>query len=155
MKALTWHGKHDVRCETVDDPEILNPRDAIIRVTSTGICGSDLHLYDGFIPAMKSGDILGHEPMGEVVEVGKASTLKVGQRVVIPFTISCGNCYHCKKQQYSGCDNGNPADKQDLGREAYGVAEGRAGKNGEKQLEHAARPEGAMSEVPVETDAAA
>ena len=121
MKALTWNGKHDVRCETVDDPEILNPRDAIIKVTSTAICGSDLHLYDGYIPAMKPGDVLGHEPMGEVVEVGSQSTLKVGQRVVIPFTISCGNCYHCKKQQFAGCDNGNPADKQDMGREAYGV----------------------------------
>jgi threonine dehydrogenase-like Zn-dependent dehydrogenase len=120
MKALTWHGKHDVRCETVDDPEILNPRDAIIRITSTAICGSDLHLYDGYIPSMKSGDVLGHEPMGEVVEVGRGSTLKVGQRVVIPFTISCGRCYHCSKQQYSGCENGNPADKQDMGREAYG-----------------------------------
>jgi len=121
MKALTWHGKHDVRCETVDDPEIVNPRDAIVRITSTAICGSDLHLYDGFIPSMMKGDVLGHEPMGEVVEVGPQSTLKVGQRVVIPFTISCGRCLHCKKQQYAGCDNGNPAEKQDLGREAYGV----------------------------------
>ena len=120
MKAITWHGKHDVRCETVDDPEILNPRDAIIRITSTAICGSDLHLYDGYIPAMKPGDVLGHEFMGEVVEVGGRSTLKVGQRVVVPFTISCGACYHCTKQQYSACENGNPADKQDMGREAYG-----------------------------------
>jgi len=120
MKAITWHGKHDVRCDTVDDPEILNPRDAIIRVTSTAICGSDLHLYDGYIPTMKSGDILGHEFMGEVVEVGPSSTLKHGQRVVVPFTISCGQCYHCSKHQYSACDNGNPADNQDLGRELYG-----------------------------------
>ena len=120
MKAITWHGKHDVRCETVDDPEILNPRDAIIRVTSTAICGSDLHLYDGYIPAMKPGDILGHEFMGEVVETGSASTLKQGQRIVVPFPIACGRCYHCSKQQYSGCENGNPADKQDLGRELYG-----------------------------------
>jgi len=120
MKAITWHGKHDVRCETVDDPEILNPRDAIIRVTSTAICGSDLHLYDGYIPAMKPGDVLGHEFMGEVVEVGSGSTLKPGQRVVVPFTISCGRCYHCEKHQYSGCENGNPADKQDMGRELYG-----------------------------------
>ncbi|HLV07145.1 MAG TPA: zinc-dependent alcohol dehydrogenase [Croceibacterium sp.] len=120
MKAITWHGKHDVRYETVDDPEILNPRDAIIRVTSTAICGSDLHLYDGYIPAMKPGDILGHEFMGEVVEVGSGSTLKPGQRVVVPFTISCGRCYHCEKHQYSGCENGNPADKQDMGRELYG-----------------------------------
>jgi threonine dehydrogenase-like Zn-dependent dehydrogenase len=120
MKALTWHGKHDVRLDTVDDPEILNPRDCILRVTSTAICGSDLHLYDGYIPSMKAGDILGHEFMGEVVEVGGASPLKRGQRVVVPFTISCGRCYHCSKHQYSGCENGNPADKQDMGRELYG-----------------------------------
>ena len=120
MKAITWHGKHDVRCDTVDDPEILNPRDAIIRVTSTAICGSDLHLYDGYVPAMKPGDVLGHEFMGEVVEVGGKSTLKPGQRVVVPFTIACGGCYHCSKHQYSACENGNPADTQDVGREAYG-----------------------------------
>lgn len=120
MKAITWHGKHDVRHETVDDPAILNPRDAIIRVTSTAICGSDLHLYDGYIPGMAKGDVLGHEFMGEVVETGSASTLEVGQRVVVPFTISCGHCYHCGKQQYAACDNGNPADNQDLGWEAYG-----------------------------------
>lgn len=120
MQAITWHGKHDVRCESVDDPEILNPRDAIIRVTSTAICGSDLHLYDGFIPSMKAGDILGHEFMGEVVEVGSRSTLTPGERVVVPFTIACGGCYHCGKKQYSACENGNPADKQDIGREAYG-----------------------------------
>ncbi|MGX7951354.1 zinc-dependent alcohol dehydrogenase [Tsuneonella sp. HG249] len=120
MKAIAWHGKHDVRCDTVDDPEILNPRDAILRITSTAICGSDLHLYDGYVPAMKPGDVLGHEFMGEVVEVGPKSTLKTGQRVIVPFPISCGLCYHCKKQQYSCCDNSNPADKQDMGREAYG-----------------------------------
>jgi threonine dehydrogenase-like Zn-dependent dehydrogenase len=120
MKAITWHGKHDVRHETVDDPEILNPRDAIIRITSTAICGSDLHLYDGYVPAMKPGDVLGHEFMGEVVEVGSASTLRAGQRVVVPFPIACGRCYHCNKHQYSACENGNPADKQDIGREAYG-----------------------------------
>lgn len=120
MRAITWHGKHDVHCETVDDPEIINPRDAVIRVTSTAICGSDLHLYDGYIPAMEKGDILGHEFMGEVVEVGPRSTLQPGQRVVVPFTISCGACYHCSKQQFSACENGNPADTQDLGREAYG-----------------------------------
>lgn len=120
MKAITWHGKHDVRYETVDDPEILNPRDAIIRITSTAICGSDLHLYDGYIPTMMKGDVLGHEFMGEVVEVGSGSTLKIGQRVVVPFTISCGACYHCQKQQYSACENGNPADTQDIGREGLG-----------------------------------
>ena len=120
MRALTWHGKHDVRMDTVDDPEIINPRDAIIRITSTAICGSDLHLYDGYIPTMKAGDILGHEFMGEVVETGASSTLKKGQRVVVPFTISCGACYHCSKQQFSACDNGLPADNQDIAQELYG-----------------------------------
>jgi threonine dehydrogenase-like Zn-dependent dehydrogenase len=120
MRALTWHGKHDVRMETVDDPEIINPRDAIIKVTSTAICGSDLHLYDHYIPTMQSGDILGHEFMGEVVEVGARSTLKKGQRVVVPFTISCGSCYFCSKHQYSCCDNSNPADNQDISELAYG-----------------------------------
>ncbi|MDR6115640.1 MULTISPECIES: zinc-dependent alcohol dehydrogenase [unclassified Sphingomonas] len=120
MKALTWHGKHDVRIDNVDDPGIVNPRDAIIRVTATAICGSDLHLYDGYIPTMKSGDILGHEFMGEVVETGSASTLKKGQKVVVPFTIACGACYHCGKHQYSGCENGLPADNQDIAREIYG-----------------------------------
>jgi threonine dehydrogenase-like Zn-dependent dehydrogenase len=120
MRALTWHGKHDVRVETVDDPEIINPRDAIIRITSTAICGSDLHLYDGYIPTMKSGDILGHEFMGEVVETGPKSTLTKGQRVVVPFTIACGGCFHCSKHQYSACDNGLPADNQDIGQTIYG-----------------------------------
>ncbi|WP_230482883.1 zinc-dependent alcohol dehydrogenase [Sphingomonas sp. Leaf21] len=120
MKALTWHGKHDVRIDNVDDPGIVNPRDAIIKVTATAICGSDLHLYDGYIPTMQSGDILGHEFMGEVVETGSASTLKKGQKVVVPFTIACGSCYHCGKHQYSGCENGNPADNQDIARELYG-----------------------------------
>jgi threonine dehydrogenase-like Zn-dependent dehydrogenase len=120
MRAVTWHGKHDIRVETVDDPEIVNPRDAIIRVTSTAICGSDLHLYDGYIPTMKAGDILGHEFMGEVVDVGSGSTLQIGQRVVVPFTISCGACYHCSKQQFSACGNSNPADNQDIARELYG-----------------------------------
>lgn len=121
MKAVTWHGKHDVRLDSVDDPEILNPRDAIIRVTSTAICGSDLHLYDGYVPTMEKGDVLGHEFMGEVVEIGAKSTLKVGQRVVVPFPIACGTCYHCSKQQYSGCENANPADTQDIGREGMGM----------------------------------
>ncbi len=120
MRALTWHGKHDVRMETVDDPGILNPRDAIIKVTSTAICGSDLHLYDGYISTMMAGDILGHEFMGEVVETGPQSTLQKGQRVVVPFTISCGSCFHCGKHQYSACENGLPADNQDIARELYG-----------------------------------
>jgi threonine dehydrogenase-like Zn-dependent dehydrogenase len=120
MRALTWHGKHDVRVDTVDDPEIVNPRDAIIKITSTAICGSDLHLYDGYIPTMKAGDILGHEFMGEVVEVGPKSTLKKGQRVVVPFTIACGQCFHCGKKQFSACPNGLPADNQDIAMELYG-----------------------------------
>lgn len=120
MRALAWHGKHDVRVDTVDDPEIINPRDAILKITSTAICGSDLHLYDGYIPTMKAGDILGHEFMGEVVEVGAKSTLKKGQRVVVPFTMACGSCYHCGKQQYASCDNGNPAENQDIGEKLYG-----------------------------------
>jgi threonine dehydrogenase-like Zn-dependent dehydrogenase len=120
MRALTWHGKHDVRVETVDDPEIVNPRDAIVRVTSTAICGSDLHLYDHYIPTMRKGDILGHEFMGEVVDVGPKSSLRKGDRVVVPFTIACGACYHCGKHQYAACDNGNPADEQDIAMELYG-----------------------------------
>src|SRR5690349_24293453 len=110
MRAVTWHGRHDIRVDTVPDPEIVNPRDAIIRITSTAICGSDLHLYDGYIPGMRAGDVIGHEPMGEVVEVGPKSTLKIGQKVVIPFTISCGDCFFCRKQLYSACDNANPAE---------------------------------------------
>ena len=109
MKALCWFGKTDVRVENVPDPKILNPRDAIIKITSTAICGSDLHLYDGYIPTMQKGDILGHEPMGEVVEVGSENKkLKVGDRVVVPFTISCGNCFFCQKELWSLCDNSNP-----------------------------------------------
>ena len=120
MKALTWHGTKDVRVDTVPDPEIINPRDAIIRITSTAICGSDLHLYDGVIPGVKPGDVLGHEFMGEVVETGQKSTLKKGQRVVVPFTISCGGCFHCQIEQYSACDNSNPAEKQDMSATLYG-----------------------------------
>jgi threonine dehydrogenase-like Zn-dependent dehydrogenase len=109
MKAVRYYGKEDIRVETVPDPKILNPRDAIVKITSTAICGSDLHLYGGFIPTMHKGDILGHEFMGEVVEVGPANTrLKVGDRVVVPFTIACGNCFFCRQQQWSLCDNSNP-----------------------------------------------
>jgi threonine dehydrogenase-like Zn-dependent dehydrogenase len=109
MRALCWHGANDVRVDTVPDPKILNPRDAIIKVTSTAICGSDLHIYDGFIPTMKSGDILGHEFMGEVVELGAGVTnLKIGDRVIIPFTISCGSCFFCNRDLSSLCDNSNP-----------------------------------------------
>jgi len=109
MKALCWMGMNDVRVEDVPDPRILEPRDAIVRITSTAICGSDLHLLDGYMPTMEKGDILGHEPMGEVVEVGPdVKNLKVGDRVVIPFTISCGECFFCKKGLFSACDNSNP-----------------------------------------------
>ncbi len=120
MRALTWHGTKDVRVDTIPDPEIVNPRDAIIKVTSTAICGSDLHLYDGVIPALQPGDVLGHEFMGEVVEVGSGSTLTKGQRVVVPFTIACGGCFHCKVEQYSACENSNPAEKQDMSAALYG-----------------------------------
>jgi len=109
MKALCWYGKEDVRVETVPDPEIADPRDAIVRITATAICGSDLHLYDGYQPTMEKGDILGHEPMGEVVEVGSAvKNLKPGDRVVVPFTISCGTCFFCQKGLFSLCDTSNP-----------------------------------------------
>ena len=109
MRALCWHGADDVRVDRVPDPRILNPRDAIVRVTSTAICGSDLHLLDGFIPTMESGDILGHEFMGEVVDVGpEVESLEVGDRVVVPFTISCGRCFFCEKDLWSLCDNTNP-----------------------------------------------
>jgi threonine dehydrogenase-like Zn-dependent dehydrogenase len=109
MRAVCWHGPTDVRVDSVPDPKILNPRDIIIRVTSTAICGSDLHLYDGYVPTMEKGDILGHEPMGEVVELGSAVTnLKVGDRVVIPFPIACGNCFFCEQTLYSCCENSNP-----------------------------------------------
>ncbi|HET7316734.1 MAG TPA: zinc-dependent alcohol dehydrogenase [Sphingomicrobium sp.] len=122
MRALTWHGRHDVRVETVSDPEIVNPRDCILRVTSTAICGSDLHLYDGYIAGMRPGDIIGHEFMGEVVEVGAKSTLKKGDRVIVPFDISCGDCFFCKQQQFSCCDNSNPAITADATETAYGYA---------------------------------
>lgn len=109
MKALTWHGKHDIRCESVPDPEIQDARDAIIKVTACAICGSDLHLYNGVMPDMHSGDIMGHETMGEVVEVGKdTKNLKVGDRVVVPFTISCGECFFCQRGFFSGCERSNP-----------------------------------------------
>jgi len=109
VKALCWKGKNKVQVERVDDPSILNPRDAIIRITRTAICGSDLHLYDGYIPTMEPGDVLGHEFMGEVVETGpELKKLKRGDRVVVPFTIACGQCYYCKHDLWSACDNTNP-----------------------------------------------
>src|SRR5690242_2793978 len=109
MKALCWFGKADIRCVDVPDPKILNPRDAIIKITRTAICGSDLHLYGNFMPTMESGDIVGHEFMGEVVEVGpEVKKLRVGDRVVVPFTIACGDCWFCKHELWSLCDNTNP-----------------------------------------------
>ncbi|CAB3918210.1 zinc-dependent alcohol dehydrogenase [Achromobacter mucicolens] len=108
MKALCWHGKHDIRYDTVPDPILEHPRDAIIKVSACAICGSDLHLFDGFMPGMKSGDVMGHEFMGEVVDVGaQAQNLKVGDRVVIPFTITCGECDQCKKGNFSVCERTN------------------------------------------------
>lgn len=109
MKANCWYGTRTLKVEDVPDPKILNARDAIVRVTSTAICGSDLHLYNGFVPTMKRGDILGHEFMGEVVEVGKnVNNLSVGDRVVVPFPIACGNCAQCERELYSLCENSNP-----------------------------------------------
>jgi threonine dehydrogenase-like Zn-dependent dehydrogenase len=109
MRAVCWNGIQDVRVEQVPDPMILNPQDAILRVTSTAICGSDLHLYNGYIPAMKPGDILGHEFMGEVVQVGpEVKNLKIGERVIVPFPISCGKCWFCEQDLWSLCDNSNP-----------------------------------------------
>jgi threonine dehydrogenase-like Zn-dependent dehydrogenase len=109
MRALCWQGKNSVSVDQVPDPKIISESDAIIKITSTAICGSDLHLYDGYQPTMEKGDILGHENMGEVVEVGKeVKNLKVGDRVVVPFVIACGNCFFCQKGLYSCCDNTNP-----------------------------------------------
>jgi threonine dehydrogenase-like Zn-dependent dehydrogenase len=123
MKAVTWCGTRKVSVDNVPDPQILNPRDAIVKITSTCICGSDLHLYDGYIPTMQKGDVLGHEFMGEVVEVGSgvnAEKVKVGDRVIVPFCIACGNCFYCKRQLFSCCDNSNP--NAWLGEKAYGFS---------------------------------
>ncbi len=109
MKAACWMGKRRVEVQEVREPRILNPRDCIVKITSTAICGSDLHLYSGFVPTMEKGDILGHEFMGEIVEVGSAvKQRRVGDRVVVPFTIACGGCHHCRRQEWSCCDNTNP-----------------------------------------------
>jgi len=122
MKALVWHGKEDIRYDTVSDPAIEDPRDAIIKVTSCAICGSDLHLFHNLVPAMLPGDIMGHETMGEVVEVGSAAkgTLKKGDRVVIPFTIQCGECDQCRRGNFSVCERTNR--KKELGDKAFGHA---------------------------------
>ncbi len=109
MKALCWHGKKDVRVDNVPDPQLINEQDAIIRVTATAICGSDLHLYNGIMPAMEAGDILGHEFMGEVVELGRSNKkLKIGDKVVVPFVIACGYCNFCKRKLFSCCEYSNP-----------------------------------------------
>ncbi|MEK2644892.1 zinc-dependent alcohol dehydrogenase [Bdellovibrio sp. BCCA] len=119
MKAVCWQGTKHVEVQKVPDPQILNPRDIIVKITSTAICGSDLHLFDGVIPAMQKGDILGHEFMGEVVELGPhVKNLRVGDKVVVPFNISCGHCFFCHRQEYSLCDNSNP--KPELAEKIYG-----------------------------------
>jgi threonine dehydrogenase-like Zn-dependent dehydrogenase len=119
MKALCWHGKHDIRYDTVPDPRIEHPRDAIVKVSTCAICGSDLHLFDGFMLGMKSGDIIGHEFMGEVVEVGRENkALRVGDRVVVPFTICCGECEQCRRGNWSVCETTNR--NKDLAEKAYG-----------------------------------
>src|SRR5436190_8228083 len=109
MRANVWSGRNTVQVENVPDPQILNDRDAIVKITSTAICGSDLHLYDGYVPTMEQGDILGHEFMGEIVDVGsEVSKVKVGDRVVVPFPIACGHCWACQNELYSVCENSNP-----------------------------------------------
>jgi threonine dehydrogenase-like Zn-dependent dehydrogenase len=120
MRALVWHGKEDIRCDEVDDPEIEHPRDAIIKVTSCAICGSDLHLFHNIVPAMKPGDIMGHEMMGEVVEVGSSvnGRLKKGDRIVVPFTIFCGECDQCRRGNFSVCEKTNR--KKQLADKAFG-----------------------------------
>lgn len=121
MRAVCWMGKEDVRVRNVPDPKIINPRDAIIKVNLSAICGSDLHLYDGYIPTMQEGDIIGHEVAGEVVEVGdQVDNLTVGDRVVIPFPIACGSCHYCKHDDYALCDNSNP--KAYIAEKAYGYS---------------------------------
>jgi threonine dehydrogenase-like Zn-dependent dehydrogenase len=121
MRAVTFQGKGKMEVETVPDPKIINPRDSIVKITSTCICGSDLHLYDGYIPSVQRGDIMGHEFMGIIVETGPAVTnLQIGDRVIVPFTIACGNCFFCKHDMYSLCDNSNP--NAAMAEEMYGFS---------------------------------
>jgi threonine dehydrogenase-like Zn-dependent dehydrogenase len=123
MKAVKWMGKHDVKVDDAPDPQIIDSRDAIVKITSTAICGSDLHLYNNFIPTMESGDILGHEFMGEVVELGsEVKNLAIGDRVVVPFTIACGNCFFCKSDLWAACDVSNP--KPEISEKLYGYRSG-------------------------------
>ncbi len=123
MRAITWHGKQDVRVTEVPDPALVNPHDAIVRVTATSICGSDLHLYNGFVPGMKAGDVIGHEFMGEIVQTGPAcEKVKVGDRVVVMCSIACGRCWFCKRQEFQACDNTNPSGAQVALETAFGHA---------------------------------
>ncbi|MDQ3367093.1 MAG: glutathione-dependent formaldehyde dehydrogenase [Myxococcota bacterium] len=125
MRAVVWNGKQDMRVETVPDPSIINPHDAIVKVSSTAICGSDLHLYNGYIPGMKPGDIMGHEFMGTIVATGRAcESVKIGDRVIVMCGISCGRCWFCKHELFSACDNTNPASSQTALEIAYGHAGG-------------------------------
>ncbi|MBC7771765.1 MAG: glutathione-dependent formaldehyde dehydrogenase [Pyrinomonadaceae bacterium] len=121
MKAVCWYGTKDVRVETAPDPVIQDPRDIVIRVTASGICGSDLHLVDGFMPSMKKGDVLGHEPMGIVEEVGSAiKNLRKGDRVVVPFNIACGDCFFCEKTLFGACDRSNTPEGREISKKALG-----------------------------------
>jgi threonine dehydrogenase-like Zn-dependent dehydrogenase len=123
MRALTWEGKQNVEVKNVRDPKILRPDDVIIKITTAAICGSDLHLYNGVIPTMKKGDILGHENMGEIVEVGpNVKKLKVGDKIVVSFDIGCGKCWHCEHEEYSVCDNSNPNAHMAAGLYGYSAA---------------------------------
>jgi threonine dehydrogenase-like Zn-dependent dehydrogenase len=125
MRAAVWHGKRDVRVEKVPDPSVVNPRDAIVRVTMSAICGSDLHLWNGFVPGMQPGDVIGHEFMGEVVDIGsQVESLQIGDRVVVLCAIACGRCWYCTHDQWALCDNSNPAGSAQLLDAAYGHAGG-------------------------------
>lgn len=158
MKAVCWHGKNDVRVDTVPDPEILDPGDIIVRITATAICGSDLHLFDGLMPTMEAGDIIGHEPMGIVVEVGAAvKKFQKGDRVVVPFVIACGQCFFCRKHLYSACDTTNPG--ADLAKVAMGQApaglfgySGMMGRYPGGQAEYLRVPHADVGPIKIESD---
>jgi threonine dehydrogenase-like Zn-dependent dehydrogenase len=160
MRALCWHGKGDVRVDTVADPTILDPRDIIIKVTSSGICGSDLHLYDGVTPSMQEGDIIGHEPMGIVVETGRdVKKFNTGDRVVVPFVIACGTCFFCEKSLFSCCDTTNPG--ADLAKASMGQApaglfgySGMLGRYPGGQAEYLRVPHADVGPIKIESDLA-